>query len=138
LGGEEIQYEKGLQGHSDADVLTHALCDAILGAAAAGDIGEHYPDTDHKLKNISSLKMLESVVGLVAEKGYALANADITVVAQMPRLAPYFAAMKKNLAAACAADPGAINLKATTTEGMGFEGRGEGISAHAVVMLKKK
>jgi 2-C-methyl-D-erythritol 4-phosphate cytidylyltransferase/2-C-methyl-D-erythritol 2,4-cyclodiphosphate synthase len=138
LGGEEVPYEKGLQGHSDADVLTHALCDAMLGAAGAGDIGEHYPDTDLKFKDISSLKILKSVAGLIAEKGYALANADITVVAQMPKLAPYFAAMKKNIAAACAADSGVINLKATTTEGMGFEGRGEGISAHAVVVLKKK
>jgi 2-C-methyl-D-erythritol 4-phosphate cytidylyltransferase/2-C-methyl-D-erythritol 2,4-cyclodiphosphate synthase len=138
LGGEEIPYEKGLQGHSDADVLIHALCDAMLGAAGAGDIGEHYPDTDLKFKNISSLKILESVAGLIAEKGYALANADITVVAQMPKLAPYFAAMKKNLAAACTVESGVINLKATTTEGMGFEGRGEGISAHAVVVLKKK
>jgi 2-C-methyl-D-erythritol 4-phosphate cytidylyltransferase/2-C-methyl-D-erythritol 2,4-cyclodiphosphate synthase len=138
LGGEEIPYEKGLQGHSDADVLTHALCDAMLGAAGAGDIGGHYPDTEEKLKNISSLKILEGVAELVSEKGYALANADITVVAQKPKLSPYFAAMKKKLAAACAVDPAAINLKATTTEEMGFEGRGEGMSAHAVVMLVKR
>lgn len=138
LGGEEIPYEKGLQGHSDADVLTHALCDAMLGAAGAGDIGAHYPDTDEKFKNISSLKILEGVAELVSEKGYVLANADITVVAQKPKLSPYFAAMKKNLAAACAVDPAAINLKATTTEEMGFEGRGEGMSAHAVVMLVKR
>jgi 2-C-methyl-D-erythritol 2,4-cyclodiphosphate synthase len=138
LGGEEIPHEKGLQGHSDADVLTHALCDAMLGAAGAGDIGGHFPDTDRKFKDISSLKILESVAELVSDKGYALANADITVVAQKPRLAPYFIAMKKNLAAACAVNPDVINLKATTTEEMGFEGRGEGMSAHAVVLLRKK
>jgi 2-C-methyl-D-erythritol 4-phosphate cytidylyltransferase/2-C-methyl-D-erythritol 2,4-cyclodiphosphate synthase len=138
LGGESIPHEKGLQGHSDADVLTHALCDAMLGAAGAGDIGAHYPDTDQKYKDISSLKILKSVAALVSQKGYVLANADITVVAQNPKLSPYFTAMTKNLAAACAVDPAAINLKATTTEQMGFEGRGEGMSAHAVVMLKRR
>jgi len=138
LGGEDIPHDKGLQGHSDADVLTHALCDALLGAAGAGDIGMHFPDTDEKIKDISSMKILQRVAALVSAKGYVLANADITVVAQKPRLVPYFGAMKKNIAAACAVEPGAINLKATTTEGMGFEGRGEGISAHAVVMLRKK
>ncbi|MEJ2333341.1 MAG: 2-C-methyl-D-erythritol 2,4-cyclodiphosphate synthase [Desulfobulbaceae bacterium] len=112
LGGEEIPHEKGLQGHSDADVLTHALCDAMLGAAGAGDIGGHFPDTDRKFKDISSLKILGSVAELVSEKGY--------------------------LAAACAVNPDVINLKATTTEERGFEGRGEGMSAHAVVMLRKK
>ena len=138
LGGEEIQHDKGLQGHSDADVLTHALCDALLGAAGAGDIGVHYPDTEQKFKDISSLNILKSVVVLISEKGYALVNADITVVAQRPKLTPYFAAMKNNLAVACSVEPSAINLKATTTEEMGFEGRGEGMSAHAVVMLKKR
>jgi 2-C-methyl-D-erythritol 4-phosphate cytidylyltransferase/2-C-methyl-D-erythritol 2,4-cyclodiphosphate synthase len=138
LGGEKIPYGKGLQGHSDADVLTHALCDAMLGACGEGDIGVHFPDTDQKLKDISSLKILKSVAVLVADKGYILANADITVVAQKPKLAPYFAAMKKNLAVACAVAPHVLNLKATTTEEMGFEGRGEGISAHAVVLLQKR
>ena len=137
LGGEIVPYEKGLQGHSDADVLVHALCDAMLGASGSGDIGGHFPDTDKKFKDISSLKILKRVAALVSGKGYALANADITVVAQRPRLASYFTAMKKNLAAACNVSPDIINLKATTTEEMGFEGRGEGISAHAVVMLKK-
>lgn len=137
LGGETVPYHKGLQGHSDADVLTHALCDAMLGAAGAGDIGAHFPDTDQKFKNISSLKILANVVELVSKKGYRLENADITVVAQRPKLAPYFAAMKKNLAAVCNVDLSCINLKATTTEKMGFEGREEGMSAHAVVMLKK-
>jgi 2-C-methyl-D-erythritol 4-phosphate cytidylyltransferase/2-C-methyl-D-erythritol 2,4-cyclodiphosphate synthase len=137
LGGEEIPYDKGLQGHSDADVLTHAFCDAMLGAAGAGDIGSHFPDTDQKYKNISSIDILQDVVALVAQKGFVLGNADITVVAQKPKLAPYFAAMKKNLAGACGVTPNSINLKATTTEEMGFEGRGEGMSAHAIVMLKK-
>lgn len=138
LGGEEIPHDKGLFGHSDADVLIHALCDAMLGAAGAGDIGQHFPDTDKKYKDVSSLKILESVSGLVAEKGYVLHNADITVVAQKPKLAKYFQLMKENLAAACGIDSTSINLKATTTEGMGFEGREEGMSAHAVVMLRKK
>ncbi len=137
LGGEEIPYEKGLQGHSDADVLTHALCDAMLGAAGAGDIGRHFPDTDRQFKDISSLEILRDVAALVAKRGYMLGNADITVVAQEPKLSSYFAAMKQNLAAACNVAPDSINLKATTTEEMGFEGRGEGMSAHAVTMLKK-
>jgi 2-C-methyl-D-erythritol 4-phosphate cytidylyltransferase/2-C-methyl-D-erythritol 2,4-cyclodiphosphate synthase len=137
LGGVEIPHEKGLLGHSDADVLTHALCDAMLGAAGAGDIGSHFPDTAPEYRNISSLKILAEVVVLVAAKGYVLVNGDITVVAQLPRLAPYLAAMKKNLAAACNVVPEAINIKATTTEEMGFEGRGEGMSAHAVVLLQR-
>ena len=138
LGGVTVPHDRGLEGHSDADVLTHALCDALLGAAGAGDIGRHFPDTDAKFKDISSLKILESVVEHVAEKGYGLQNADITVVAQKPKLTPYFAVMKENLAAACNTDMDVINIKATTTEGMGFEGREEGISAHAVVLLKKQ
>jgi 2-C-methyl-D-erythritol 4-phosphate cytidylyltransferase/2-C-methyl-D-erythritol 2,4-cyclodiphosphate synthase len=138
LGGMEIPHEKGLLGHSDADVLTHALCDAMLGAAGAGDIGSHFPDTAAEYKNISSLRVLAEVADLIAAKGYGLANGDITVVAQQPRLAPYLNAMKKNLAAACNAAPDAINIKATTTEEMGFEGRGEGMSAHAVVLLQRK
>jgi 2-C-methyl-D-erythritol 4-phosphate cytidylyltransferase/2-C-methyl-D-erythritol 2,4-cyclodiphosphate synthase len=137
LGGITVSHEKGLQGHSDADVLTHALCDAMLGAAGAGDIGQHFPDTDDKFKDINSLNILESVSEFAAKKGYVLHNADITVVAQKPKLAKYFEAMKKKLAVACGADPKSINLKATTTEGMGFEGREEGMSAHAVVMLKR-
>ncbi len=137
LGGEEIPYNKGLQGHSDADVLSHALCDAMLGAAGLGDIGRHFPDTDKQFKDISSLEILRDVAALVAKRGYVLGNADITVVAQEPKLSSYFAAMKQNLAAACNVAPDPINLKATTTEEMGFEGRGEGMSAHAVVMLKR-
>jgi 2-C-methyl-D-erythritol 4-phosphate cytidylyltransferase/2-C-methyl-D-erythritol 2,4-cyclodiphosphate synthase len=138
LGGVEILHEKGLLGHSDADVLTHALCDAMLGAVGAGDIGSHFPDTAAEYKNISSLKILAETAALVAAKGYGLANGDITVVAQQPRLAPYLDAMKKNLAAACNTAPDTINIKATTTEEMGFEGRGEGMSAHAVVLLQRK
>ena len=138
LGGEKIPYEKGLQGHSDADVLTHALCDALLGAAGAGDIGVHFPDTDNRFKGISSIYLLQQVMELLASRGYVLANADITVVAQKPKLAPYFGAMKKNIASVCGVDLVRINIKATTTETMGFEGRGEGISAHAVVMLQKR
>ncbi len=138
LGGVAVPHEKGLLGHSDADVLTHALCDAMLGGVGAGDIGQHFPDTDMRFKDINSLDILESVSHMVADRGYVLYNADITVVAQQPKLAKYFAEMKKNLAAACRVEPPSINLKATTTEGMGFEGREEGISAHAVVMLCKK
>jgi len=137
LGGVTVPHDRGLEGHSDADVLTHALCDALLGAAGAGDIGRHFPDTDKQFKDISSLKILERVIEKVAERGYGLQNADITVVAQKPKLAPYFAVMKENLATACNTVPQAINIKATTTEGMGFEGREEGISAHAVVLLKR-
>lgn len=137
LGGENIPHEKGLQGHSDADVLTHALCDAMLGAAGMGDIGQHFPDTDQKFKDIKSLNILKDVAALVAERGFVLGNADITVVAQKPKLAAYFAAMKQNLAAACGVAPETINLKATTTEEMGFEGREEGMSTHAVVLLIK-
>lgn len=138
LGGEDITFEKGLEGHSDADVLVHALCDAMLGAIGAGDLGRHFPDTDQKFKNISSINILRDVVSQVKEKGYALGNADITVVAQRPKLSPYLAAMQKNIASTCGVTPEVINLKATTTEELGFEGRGEGMSAHAVVMLRKR
>lgn len=137
LGGERIPHDKGLLGHSDADVLTHAFCDALLGAAGAGDIGAHFPDTDEKFKDMSSLQILADVIEIIAGRGYVLLNADITTVAQTPKLSPYFAAMKENLAAACNVNPVCINLKATTTEKMGFEGREEGMSAHAVVMLQK-
>lgn len=138
LGGERISNDKGLEGHSDADVIIHALCDAILGAAGAGDIGQHFPDTDPKFKNISSLTILKEVTAIATGKGFNLVNADITVVAQKPKLAPYFEAMKNNLAAACGASPESINLKATTTEKMGFAGRGEGMCAHAVVMMARR
>ncbi|MCG2746386.1 MAG: 2-C-methyl-D-erythritol 2,4-cyclodiphosphate synthase [Desulfobulbaceae bacterium] len=138
LGGIEIPHPTGLAGHSDADVLTHAFCDAILGALGAGDIGIHFPDTDPSYKNISSLKLLARVITAVYEQGYTLANADITVVAQAPKLAPHFPAMQEKLAAVCRTEQSAINLKGTTTEKMGFTGRKEGIAAHAVVLLQRQ
>jgi 2-C-methyl-D-erythritol 2,4-cyclodiphosphate synthase len=135
LGGVEIPYTLGLLGHSDADVLLHAICDAILGALAAGDIGKHFPDTDPAYRGISSLKLLIHVIELARNQGYAIGNLDATVIAQRPVLAPYIRQMVEKIAEACATDPDRINVKATTTEHLGFEGRGEGISAHAVVLL---
>ncbi len=135
LGGVSIPHTYGLQGHSDADVLTHALCDAILGAVGEGDIGRHFPDSDPKLKGISSLTLLERVIGLAHGRGFALRNADITVIAEKPKLASHFPQMLCNLAKACQVNENALNLKATTTEKMGFAGREEGIAAHAVVMM---
>jgi 2-C-methyl-D-erythritol 4-phosphate cytidylyltransferase/2-C-methyl-D-erythritol 2,4-cyclodiphosphate synthase len=138
LGGVKVSHARGLLGHSDADVLIHALCDAMLGAVAMGDIGQHFPDTDKKYKNISSLKILTIVSGLVDELGYKLHNADITVVAEKPKLAPHIDEMVENLAEVIGTDQDNLNIKATTTEGMGFEGREEGISSYAVVLLKKQ
>jgi len=138
LGGVNVPHEMGLLGHSDADVLTHALCDAILGAMGQGDIGRHFPDSDPQYKGISSIKLLEHVVALAAEQGLVVSNADITVVAQRPKLQGYFSQMRQNLAVACRVEPTAINLKGTTTEKMGFAGREEGISAHAVVLLSAR
>lgn len=137
LGGVEIPFEAGLIGHSDADVLLHALCDAMLGAAGQGDIGRHFPDSDPSLKNISSLFLLEEVVKKVAGQGFKLVNADLTVVAQRPKLSPYFPNMRENIGRVCRVAPECINLKATTTEKMGFTGREEGLAAHAVVLLEK-
>lgn len=136
LGGVDIEYERGLDGHSDADVVAHALTDALLGALGAGDIGRHFPDTDPRYKGIDSLLLLAEVQKLIEEQGYLLSNADITIICQQPRLAPYLAAMQHNLARCCRAAPRAINIKATTTEHMGYTGRGEGIAAHAVVLLR--
>ncbi len=133
LGGVDIPHDRGLLGHSDADVLTHALMDALLGGAGCGDIGRHFPDTDPRYRGISSLELLDRVVAVVAEAGWRPANADITVIAQAPRLAPHLPAMRANLARVCHTE--AVNIKATTTEQMGFAGRGEGIAAHAVVTL---
>lgn len=138
LGGVTIPFGLGLAGHSDADVLTHALCDALLGALGAGDLGKHFPDTDKQFKDIYSINLLESVMVLVVERNFVLSNADVTVVCQKPKLAPFLAAMKKNISKACAISEGQINIKATTTEKMGFTGRMEGISCHAVVLLAKK
>ncbi len=135
LGGVTIEHERGLLGHSDADVLTHALCDAILGALGLGDIGRHFPDSDPAYKGISSLRLLEHVMGLAKEQGYIMGNADVTVVAQQPKLAPHWQAMQENLCKACKVEADQVNLKGTTTEKMGFAGRGEGIAAHAVVLM---
>ena len=136
LCGEKIEYEKGLLGHSDADVAIHALCDALLGAAALGDIGKHFPDTDPKYKGISSVILLKHVCSLIREKGYEIENADITIIAQKQKLLPYIPSMRKNMAEAMEIDEDAVNVKATTTEKLGFEGRGEGISSMAVVLLR--
>lgn len=136
LGGVAIPFEFGLEGHSDADVLTHAFIDAFLGAMGAGDIGRHFPDTDMRYRNISSLLLLREVAGMAAQAGMALLNADLTIVCQKPKLAPFTEAMRKNLAEACAVGLEAVNIKATTTEKMGFTGRGEGTAAHAVVLLR--
>jgi 2-C-methyl-D-erythritol 4-phosphate cytidylyltransferase/2-C-methyl-D-erythritol 2,4-cyclodiphosphate synthase len=135
LGGVSVSHPKGLLGHSDADVLTHALCDAILGALGEGDIGRHFPDSDERYRGINSLKLLAEVMTLAAARSMRLVNADVTVVAQQPKLAPHFPEMQALLAAACGVSPAAINLKASTTEKMGFAGREEGIAAHAVALL---
>jgi len=135
LGGVEIDHHQGLAGHSDADVLTHALCDAILGALGKGDIGSHFPDNDDSYKNILSLLLLDEVIAKAADENYVLVNADITVICQSPKLAPHIAAMKNKLAHHCRTTLEAINIKATTTEKMGYTGRAEGISCHAVVLL---
>ena len=138
LGGVEISHETGLLGHSDADVLLHAICDAILGAIGAGDIGKHFPDTDPAYKGASSSILLQRVMDLAMEKGYKIGNIDATIVAQKPKLAPYVARMVENIAAATATEPGRINVKATTTEELGFAGRKEGIAAYAVALLEKR
>ena len=135
LGGVTIPYERGLLGHSDADVLTHALCDAILGALGLGDIGRHFPDSDPRLQGVSSLLLLEKVMDKAESLGYGLGNGDITVLAQAPKLAPYWPQMIANLARVCQVESSHINLKGTTTEKMGFVGRQEGIAAHAVVTM---
>ena len=135
LGGVEIPFERGLLGHSDADVLAHAICDALLGAAGLGDIGMHFPDLDPAYKDISSLILLERTVGMVREKGLQAVNVDATVIAQAPKLAPYFLSMRQNLARRLQVDIGCVNLKATTSEGLGYTA-GEGIAAWAVALLR--
>ncbi|MDO6355499.1 2-C-methyl-D-erythritol 2,4-cyclodiphosphate synthase [Caloramator sp. CAR-1] len=137
LGGVEIPYEKGLLGHSDADVLVHAIMDAILGAAALGDIGRHFPDTDEKFKGADSLKLLEEVKKLIEIKGYSISNIDATIIAQRPKLMPYIEKMRENISKTLNISIDDINIKATTEEGLGFTGSGEGISAHAVALLAK-
>ena len=136
LGGVKIPYEKGLLGHSDADVLTHAVMDALLGAAALGDIGKHFPDTDPAYKGADSLKLAEHVAALLRERGYRIGNIDATVIAQAPKLAPHMQAMKQTLARALECDPDRINVKATTEEHLGFTGEGLGIAAHAVCLIE--
>lgn len=136
LGGVEIQYEKGMLAHSDGDVVLHALCDAVLGAAALGDIGKHFPDSDQQFKGIDSRVLLRHVVGKVIEQGYDVGNIDITIIAQEPRLAPHISLMRQNIADDLNVKMSDVNVKATTTEKMGFEGRGEGISVHAIALLQ--
>ena len=136
IGGVEIPFEKGLLGHSDADVLLHAISDALLGAAALGDIGKHFPDTDERYKGADSLKLLEEVGRLLAEKGYAVGNVDATIVAQRPKMAPHIPVMRENIARVLHVDIDRINVKATTEEHLGFTGSGQGISAYAVAGIE--
>lgn len=138
IGGVEIPYKLGLLGHSDADVLLHAISDAILGAAALGDIGGMFPDTDDKWKGADSLKLLEAVVKRVNDEGYFIENIDSTLIAQQPKMKPHIPLMRENIAKACGVDISQVSVKATTEEQLGFTGRQEGISAHAVVLLNNK
>ncbi len=137
LGGVDIPWEKGLLGHSDADVLIHAVMDALLGAAALGDIGQHFPDTDPAYSGISSILLLEHVAGLLKEKGYTVSNIDATIIAQKPKMAPYLPQMQEKIARALKISEARLNIKATTEEGLGFTGRGEGIAAQAVCLLEE-
>ena len=137
LGGVNIPHEKGLLGHSDADVLLHAVMDALLGAAALGDIGKHFPDTDERYKGADSMKLLSGVSALIKNQGYRIENIDSTVIAQAPKLAPYIETMRKNIAKAAGCSPDAVNVKATTEEHLGFTGEKLGISAHAVCLISK-
>ena len=137
IGGVEIPYEKGLLGHSDADVLLHAIMDALLGAAALGDIGKHFPDTDPEYEGISSIKLLEHVGRLLDEGGYVIENIDATIIAQRPKMRPHIDQMRENIAAALNIETEQVNVKATTEEGLGFTGTGEGISSQAVCAVEK-
>jgi 2-C-methyl-D-erythritol 2,4-cyclodiphosphate synthase len=137
LGGVTIPHDRGLLGHSDADVLLHAICDALLGAAGLGDIGLHFPDTDPAYRGISSLKLLSRTCQLLEEAGFKVHNIDSTLIAQAPKLRPFMDGMRANIASACCLEPDRVNLKATTTEGLGPFGRGEGMAAHAVCLIKK-
>ncbi|MBR4828537.1 MAG: 2-C-methyl-D-erythritol 2,4-cyclodiphosphate synthase [Muribaculaceae bacterium] len=138
LGGVNIPWERGLLGHSDADVAIHALCDALLGAAALRDIGYHFPDTDPRYKGIDSRLLLRHVIQLLDEQGYRLGNCDITICAEQPKLNPYIPAMQQELAACMGCEPGQVSIKATTTERLGYTGRGEGIAAWAVALINTK
>ena len=137
IGGVGIPYEKGLLGYSDADVLLHAICDALLGAAGLGDIGRHFPDTDPRFKGISSLALLGEVSRLLGEAGYRVNNLDATIVAERPKMSPHIPQMTANIAAAVNVDQGAVNVKATTIEGLGFAGKGEGVAAYAVYTIAR-
>lgn len=136
LGGIEIPHETGLLGHSDADVLLHAVMDAVFGAMGEGDIGKHFPDTDGSYKNISSMLLAEKCADVMQKNGYSIGNIDVTVIAQRPKLAPYIEKMRENVAKAFATDISRVNIKATTEEGLGFTGRKEGIATHAVVLIE--
>jgi 2-C-methyl-D-erythritol 2,4-cyclodiphosphate synthase len=138
MGGVDIPWEKGLLGHSDADVLLHAIADGILGAIGEGDIGRHFPDSDPAYKGADSLNLLAHVMRLADERGYKLGNLDATIIAQLPKMAPHIQAMRENIAVVLNADVAQVNVKATTEEGLGFSGAGEGIAAHAVVLMVVK
>ena len=138
LGGIEIPYLFGLQGHSDADVLLHAICDALLGAIGEGDIGKHFPDTDSQYRDIRSTVLLKRVINKIKEKGFHLLNIDATIVAQRPKLSEFIPRMVKQIADILEIEPGRVNVKATTTEGLGFAGRGEGIGAYAVALVEEE
>lgn len=138
IGGVQIPFEKGLAGHSDADVLIHAVCDALLGAAGLGDIGAHFPDSDARYQDIDSRKLLREVAQLIGKNSWRVANVDATIIAQSPKMAPHIPAMRAHLAADLGVAPGSINIKAKTTEKLGFVGRGEGIVAEAVALLAEK
>lgn len=138
LGGVEIPCEKGLLGHSDADVLTHGVMDALLGAAGLGDIGRHFPDTDPAYAGADSLKLLARVAGLLGERGWSIGNVDATILAQRPKLAPHIPRMAERLAGAMGISPDRVNVKATTEEGLGFTGAGEGMAAHAVALIMRE
>ena len=137
IGGVNIPYEKGLLGHSDADVLLHAICDSLLGAAALGDIGKHFPDTDPEFRGIDSMLLLKKVAELLWDKGYKIINIDSTVLAQRPKLSPYILKMRENIASMAGVDTDCVSVKATTEEGLGFTGEGLGIAAHAVCLIDK-
>ena len=137
LGGVDVPWERGLLGHSDADVLTHAVMDALLGAAGLGDIGQHFPDTDPAYAGADSLRLLAHVTALLRERGFTVGNVDATVLAQRPKLAPHISAMRDNLARAMGIAPDRVNVKATTEEGLGFTGSGEGMAAHAVALIER-
>lgn len=137
IGGVKIPYERGLAGHSDADVLIHAIMDSILGAAALGDIGKHFPDTDPKYKGSSSISLLKHVAWLIKEKGYEIVNIDATIIAQSPKMAPHILKMRENISVTLNIDIDQVNIKATTEEGLGFTGKGEGISSQSICLLKK-